>query len=358
MKKYLLIAIAFFYMGAAGAQVVLPVPVTIQEHDQWCWAGCTKCILNYYGDSISQCQIAEYVRTVATWNNFGTTNCCIDATVGCNYWNYNSGQPGSIQDILEHFDGLTNYIYGVLTLAQMDTENVHHFPFVCHWSWATGGGHFVVGSGVDAGSNIHYMNPWFGEGAGICVYSWMITDGSHTYDGTNVISVCPFLSPGTITGATLVTAGSSITLADTAKGGAWSCSNSKAKVSASGVVTGMSGGWDTVSYSVTNGCGTKTTTYAVHVKSSVGVNTVNAAGAEELQVYPNPNTGSFNINLISDNNEQVEVTVYNVIGSLIKTFHCTANGPVKVDLDQPAGIYLVTATTTQGRYVARVLLNR
>ena len=59
---------------------------------------------------IEQCTIAEYARVQATWHDFGPVDCCEDPTQGCNYWNYNWGTAGSIQDIIQHW-GISNSGY-------------------------------------------------------------------------------------------------------------------------------------------------------------------------------------------------------------------------------------------------------
>jgi hypothetical protein len=70
---------------------------------------------------------------------------------------------------------------------------------------------------------------------------------------------------GSITGSTSVCTGASITLTDPVPGGTWSASNGHATVTGSGEVTGVSGGVDTIMYSVTSACGTATATYPVVV---------------------------------------------------------------------------------------------
>src|SRR6185437_8312909 len=189
MKKYFTVA-ALFCSFIVNAQI-LPVSLVVQEQDQWCWAGCSKCILNYYGDSVNQCDIAEYTRTVATWHSFGSTNCCINSSLGCNYWNYNGGYAGSIWDILYHFDSIANIVEDyTLTTDEIAAQLSANHLFVEHWSWPGGGGHFVVGYGISGSgrsASIYYMNPWPGEGLNICTYSWMLSGsndmGDHTWDG-------------------------------------------------------------------------------------------------------------------------------------------------------------------------------
>src|SRR6185312_3878272 len=164
MKKLLTtltLCSCFVFLGTAQ---VLNVGNNEQEYNEWCWAGSSKTILDYYGFTQQQCDIAEYTRQTATFNNFGSVPCCTDATQGCNYWNYNYGSAGSIQDILVHFGNKQNTgVATSLTMAEITTEIQNNHLFVIRWGWSTGGGHFIVGHGI-SGNNIYFMNPWFGEG--------------------------------------------------------------------------------------------------------------------------------------------------------------------------------------------------
>lgn len=174
----LTVGFVFVFFNTLSSQV-LSTPEVIQEQNQWCWSGVSKSILDYYGYHPSQCEIAEYARSVITWSNFGSVNCCINPNLGCNYWNYNWGYPGSIQDILVHFGNIQNSGTGVISLAQIATQINAGRPIVVRWGWNSGGGHFVVGHGIN-GNNVYYMNPWFGEGLHISTYDWLKSDGVHT----------------------------------------------------------------------------------------------------------------------------------------------------------------------------------
>ncbi len=184
MKRAIIALALLIYCPYTGSSQVLPVPLVAQEQDQWCWAGCSKCVLNYYGDSVTQCTIAEYARSVITWMSFGTTNCCINAHAGCNNPNYEATYSGSIQDILHHFYNISStqhaYALSKTDIAAMLASND---LFIEHWTWHAGGGHFVVGYGI-SGSDIYYMNPWPGEGMSISTYTSMVDDGSHNWDFT------------------------------------------------------------------------------------------------------------------------------------------------------------------------------
>ncbi len=192
MKKVILISLmlCFVGLGYTNAQV-LNFSASIQEQDQWCWVGASKSILDYYGDTTLQCDIAEYTRSVAAWHSFGNTDCCNDATQGCNYWNYGYGYSGSIQDILIYFGGISNYGSSTYRTEQQIANDLSQGkPFVIRWGWYSGGGHFVVGYGK-VNNTIYYMNPWFGEGLKFADYSWVKDDGIHQWTHTNIIATSP-----------------------------------------------------------------------------------------------------------------------------------------------------------------------
>ena len=73
-----------------------------------------------------------------------------------------------------------------------------------------------------------------------------------------------------------------------------------------------------------------------------------------LKVYPNPNRGSFTMNLLSGSKEQVQVTITNMLGQKVKEFITAANHETEVRLDQPAGIYVLTAIAGDRIYTEKV----
>ncbi len=177
-------------LPAILAGQVLDMPEVIQEQDEWCWAGVSCSILQYYGQPLSQCEIAEYTRTHATWHDFGSVNCCTDPNQGCNYWNYNWGYEGSIEDILQHWGVNSHGVGSALGISEIQTVVGSGSPFVIRWAWTSGGGHFLVGHGI-IDTTIYYMDPWFGEGLKIANYSWVVSDANHTWAHTNIITSPP-----------------------------------------------------------------------------------------------------------------------------------------------------------------------
>ena len=94
-----------------------------------------------------------------------------------------------------------------------------------------------------------------GHSAGIDTINYTVINGCGIKSTAKTVTVNPLPDEGAITGPSAVCVGSSIVLTDAAPGGTWSLSNTNATLS--GVtVTGVSAGMDTVSYTVTNGCGT------------------------------------------------------------------------------------------------------
>ena len=93
-----------------------------------------------------------------------------------------------------------------------------------------------------------------------------LANGCTGPSGTFIYSVNPSPYSGTVTGLSAVCAGSNITLADGTTGGVWSASNTHASV-IGGLVSGNSAGLDTIIYSVTNVCGTASSTEVVTVNA-------------------------------------------------------------------------------------------
>ncbi|MCM2356851.1 MAG: PKD domain-containing protein [Geobacteraceae bacterium] len=168
----------------------LSVPEKIQEHDQWCWAGSSQAMLEYYGTVVAQCDIANWA--------WGRSDCCGNgifywANTSCNWWNYMWGPNndhdvpgGSLQGILTHWGVNTNALASALSQTTCVAEINSGRPFLMRFGWPSGGGHFLVGDGYELdGQNLWYMDPWPGNGDTLQPYSWVVyAPDHHTWTST------------------------------------------------------------------------------------------------------------------------------------------------------------------------------
>ena len=212
MKKGVFILIVFSVISFKVTSQVLNVIEVEQEQDQWCWAGASACVLNYYCFTTPQCDIVEFTRTVADWHNFGEDPCCENPSEGCNYGNTLSGTEGSVSDILNHFGSISNFIVNsslAKSAIQYDIDD--NKVFIIGWEWNVGGGHALVGHGL-INDDLYYMDPWFGEGYKISDYSWVTSGSGHTWiQSIRVANSYPSeipLKPDTIIGNDTVCEGS------------------------------------------------------------------------------------------------------------------------------------------------------
>ncbi len=108
-------------------------------------------------------------------------------------------------------------------------------------------------------------------------YSVTNTCGSTTV--TYVINIITVpATPAAIAGSNSVCTGSSVTLTDATTGGVWYSGNlAVATVSPTGVVTGISGGTTTISYTVTNTCGATSATMSFTVNPAPTAGVVSGA---------------------------------------------------------------------------------
>jgi hypothetical protein len=190
---------------------------------------------------------------------------------------------------------------------------------------------------------------------------------TYTASGCNVtigVTVEPN-NGGTISGVDSICKGAAhaATMTASQTGGAWSSSNTtKLTVDGSGLVTGTgTSGSAIVSYIVTNTCGTFTVTHTVGVRSAsrcaTGVPTTDD-NVVRLKVFPNPSQGAFAVNLESDIQEDVLIMITNIKGEEITEFSTSTNRNVDVKLKTPPGIYTLSATTSRGRYVTKIVIDK
>ena len=97
-----------------------------------------------------------------------------------------------------------------------------------------------------------------------CIMTTIMDDSIYSTSNYVILISHGLPSAGTISGTSVVCPGSGITLSETVGTGLWSASNTHASVTG-GVVSGTSAGAVTITFTVTNGCGTSYATYPIIV---------------------------------------------------------------------------------------------
>lgn len=224
--------------------------------------------------------------------------------------------------------------------------------------------------------------------------------------------------PITLTGTTAICNGNTTTLTSAVAGGEWSSSNTAvATVSTGGLVTSVSAGSVTISYSMSLGFGSSAITvnalpvpviaaagntlsttgtfttyqwllgaapiagatdatytatangsYAVSVTDANGCSGTSAAqavfgvgindiAAERINIYPNPvEGGRLTIQLPSQTNQSFHIVMTDMLGKKIKEMDASSNSPVTLDLNVPGGIYFLTAISETSKLQAKVVV--
>ncbi|NVN91060.1 MAG: C39 family peptidase [Desulfuromonadales bacterium] len=179
-----------------ASDLTLAVPERIQEHSQWCWAGSSQSVLDYFRTRVEQCAMANYA--------FNRSDCCGNTdfnwtNTNCNNWNFmwgnssNNTAGGSLQGILGHWGVTSSTLAAYLTQQAGVAELNSGRPFVMRFGWTEGGGHFLIGYGYrENGTYLQYMDPWPGNGYTESLYSWVMQASDHTWTHTlsNVVQTC------------------------------------------------------------------------------------------------------------------------------------------------------------------------
>ena len=155
--------------------------------------------------------------------------------------------------------------------------------------------------------------------------------------------------------------GTAYTLGATPGGGTWTCSAPSTQVyfiSANTIVLLQKDTFNIV-YTVTNACGTSKDTLVITLTPDVnGVNQLIGSGVSAITVYPNPSNGAFSVKLAADFNEDAQVTITNMVGEKVKEITIPTNKATQITLTQPAGIYMMSATTAHGTYTSRIVVTK
>ena len=132
------------------------VPQIAQAQPEWCWAACAQMVLQYYGQSIQQCELASGL--------FGEP-CCDDRdSLLCN-------EPAQVTDlagVYQKWGRNAAFIQGQVPFETLQSEIKANRPIEIGFSWSDGGGHQVLVCGWNIDSTGPYLlvnDPKWGSGA-------------------------------------------------------------------------------------------------------------------------------------------------------------------------------------------------
>ena len=198
-----------------------------------------------------------------------------------------------------------------------------------------------------------------GVAGGTATISYAVTNICNTDFATVIDTIIDLPAPGTITGADSVCAGDTIHLADIAPAGSWSSDNTAvATVSTAGIVTGVSAGSATISYTVSTPCGNASATLSLIVRSVASCHVLVSplTGVVSINIYPNPSNGTFQIEL-PGSEEKTTVTIIDALGKIVenRTTENTASEKMTFDLrNVPSGSYMVKVMSGSTIYRGKI----
>lgn len=180
MKKTMRMLISALLFGATSAALAqsyqLSVPLRVQEHSQWCWAGASQMILHYNGKNATQCAEVNYAM--------GINYACGNSTFN---WNSYANRPNSTNAISYILNGwgVRSSVTGVLSQSNSNWYINNKKPYSLLWQWRSGGGHFVVVRGY-SGSYLYINDPWPGNGSYTRTYASTVSASDRYWYNTAI----------------------------------------------------------------------------------------------------------------------------------------------------------------------------
>ena len=187
-----------------------------------------------------------------------------------------------------------------------------------------------------------------GIASGTATISYTITNSCGAAAATKVVTVNPTPDAGTINGTDTVCTSLTAMLSDISTGGIWSSTNPAiGTISTTGSVSGISVGTVTISYTVTNSCGTIAAIKVITVHNcTTGINDLAHSAAEGITIFPNPASSSLTV--ASTQNISV-VAIINILGKIVYSGSYNTNA-VLIDVSMlPTGVYFVKVNGSEIR---------
>jgi hypothetical protein len=116
-------------------------------------------------------------------------------------------------------------------------------------------------------------------------------------------------------------------------------------------------GTDSFKVSIADGTAADITTVLVTINSCITRITPSVV-PNALHVFPNPNSGVFALQLQANSNEEMQVTITDMMGRKVLSLTAAANELTNIQMDQPNGIYFISATTAHGRWNEKITISK
>lgn len=172
-----------------------------------------------------------------------------------------------------------------------------------------------------------------------------VTDGTESDTTTVNVTVNPQPTPAvTTSGSTLIVSGSYSSYQ-------WYTGASTIAGETNASFTAANSGSYWVMVTDANGC---TGASAPQNVIGLGINDISTTG---ISVYPNPVTNDvLNMLIPGIPGQQVHIVITNIIGEKVKEAYTTTSTQLTLDINVPAGVYIISAATTQGTVVKKIIV--
>lgn len=193
MCGFFLIYLLFYPTRVNADPRILSITLKPQEQINWCWASTAQAMMNYFGKNVRQCDIAN--------DALNRSDCCNSPNgPECN----KGGTTEKVSEVIRDFAKIdTTIIKSPLSMDQFNTEISYRIrPFFVGWQWSAllgGGGHALLGYGIDISLNlVYYIDPDPDAGGKkVSLYGYFVGDWDHAWTETVVMKTdCSHLGMG------------------------------------------------------------------------------------------------------------------------------------------------------------------
>lgn len=273
-----------------------------------------------------------------------------------------NGGSANISYTLTNSCGWSLVVKPVTVLTKPTVSSITGATTVCETqtmtlSNSTPGG--VWASAVPSVASVDAAGTVTGIAPGIGGIDYSVTNTCGTTTISKSITVDPMPNAGTIDGPATICVGSTKLFSQTVTGGIWGTDNSAiATIGATGDATGISAGTVNITYQVSAGVCINHATYPITINDCPDYTGVhNTAGfAGQFIISPNPNNGNFSLLLTSASTENVHIIITDIVGRVVAEANTTTNIPIQLGLNQPAGVYLVSALTNNLKITTKIVV--